>query len=181
MHAPLLTHRLAGMDDLPALHALMNRAISELQKPFLTPEQITASHRVMGLDTQLVQDGTYVIAEADGVMAGCGGWSYRATLFGGDASIVARNASHLNPHTDPAKIRAMYTDPAFARRGVGAYVLSVCEAAAAAAGFGSVELMATAAGLPLYRARGYEPADAASEADIDGVKVPLLRMRKMLR
>lgn len=113
-------------------------------------------------------------------MAGCGGWSYRATLFGGDSSIVARNAVRLNPDTDPAKIRAMYTDPSFARRGVGTYVLSVCEQAAAAAGFQSVELMATAAGLPLYRARGYVPADAASDADIDGVRVPLLRMRKRL-
>ena len=174
------THRIAQLDDLPALHALMNRAIAELQKPFLTPEQIAASYQVMGLDSQLVKDGTYFMVEIDGKLAGCGGWSYRATLFGGDKSIVARDAKLLDPKTDAAKVRAMYTDPAFVRQGVGAYILSLCEEAAAAAGFQSVELMATAAGVPLYRAAGYVPVDAAADADIGGVQVPLQKMRKML-
>lgn len=178
--AAQLTHRLAQLDDLPALHALMNRAIAELQKPFLTAEQIEASYKVMGLDTQLVRDGTYFIVESGGQIVGCGGWSFRATLFGGDASIVARDTNRLDPATDAAKVRAMYTDPDHTRRGIGAMILSLCEGAAAAAGFQRVELMATAAGVPLYRAVGYVPADAATEADIDGVKVPLLRMTKSL-
>lgn len=173
-----LTHRIAVLDDLPALHALMNRAIAELQKPFLSPEQIEASYKVMGLDTQLVRDGTYFVVESDGVIVGCGGWSYRATLFGGDASIVARDTNCLDPAMDAAKVRAMYTDPAHTRRGIGALILQLCEGAAAAAGFRQVELMATAAGVPLYRAVGYRPADDGTEADINGVKVPLLRMTK---
>ena len=175
-----LTHRIAQLDDLPALHALMNRAIAELQKPFLSPEQIEASYRVMGLDTQLVRDGTYFVVESGGTIVGCGGWSFRATLFGGDASIVARDANRLDPARDAAKVRAMYTDPAHTRRGIGAMILSLCEGAAADAGFQRVELMATAAGVPLYRAVGYVPADDGIEADVDGVKVPLLRMTKQL-
>ncbi len=175
-----LAHRVARLDDLPALHALMNRAIAELQKPFLTPEQIEASYKVMGLDTQLVRDGTYFVIECEGVIVGCGGWSFRATLFGGDASIVARDTQRLDPATDAAKVRAMYTDPAYTRRGIGAAILSLCEGAARAAGFRRVELMATAAGVPLYRAVGYVPAGEGTDADINGVKVPLLRMTKAI-
>ena len=95
-----LTHRLAVMDDLPELHSLMNRAIAQLQTPFLTAKQIEASYKVMGLDTQLVRDGTYFVVESEGLIVGCGGWSFRATLFGGDASIVARDANLLDPATD---------------------------------------------------------------------------------
>lgn len=181
MTALPLTHRIATLEDLSALHALMNRAIAELQKPFLTPEQIEASHKVMGLDTQLVRDGTYFIVENEGGIVGCGGWSYRATLFGGDASIVARDTNLLNPASDAAKVRAMYTDPCHARRGIGRLILSLCESAAAAAGFRRVELMATASGIPLYRAAGYVPAEAGTEADVNGVKVPLMRMTKILK
>lgn len=180
MSALTLTHRIARVEDLPALHALMNRAIGELQKPFLSPDQIRASYSVMGLDSQLVRDGTYFAVESGGVIVGCGGWSYRATLFGGDASVVARDASLLDPAADAARVRAMYTDPEHIRRGIGTLILALCEGAAAGAGFGRVELMATAAGVPLYRAAGYRPADAATEADIGGVKVPLLRMVKDL-
>jgi GNAT superfamily N-acetyltransferase len=180
MTAPF-THRIAEPSDLPALRALMQRAIETLQHGFLTPEQVTASHRVMGLDTQLIDDRTYMLVEsADGQIAGCGGWSWRATLYGGDDSIVARAPARLDPATDAAKIRAMYTNPDFIRRGVGSLVLRVCEGAARDAGFFRVELMATAAGVPLYEAAGYRPVDAMVEADVDGVKVPLVRMGKQL-
>ncbi len=84
----------------------------------------------MGLDTQLVRDGTYFIIESDGRVAGCGGWSWRSTLFGGDESAVKREPRALDPATEPARIRAMYTDPDFARRGVGRLILSLCEEAA---------------------------------------------------
>ena len=103
----LFQTRWATEDDLPALKALMMLAIDNLQTGFLSSEQVVASHAVMGLDTQLVKDGTYLIAEKDGVIAGCGGWSKRATLYGGDHSVDLRDPLLLDPRQDPAKIRAM--------------------------------------------------------------------------
>lgn len=173
-------HRLATEEDLPALRALMQRSIERLQDEFLTPQQVRASHKVMGLDTQLVADRTYILVEVDGRIAGCGGWSWRATLYGGDDSVVAREPAPLDPAKDAAKIRAMYTDPDFARRGIGRRVLTLCEEAARAAGFSRAEMMATLSGEPLYRACGYLPVEAIESAPIDGVRVPLLRMEKAL-
>jgi GNAT superfamily N-acetyltransferase len=156
----------------------MTRAIERLQGEFLSPDQVRASHKVMGLDTQLVLDGTYFVVELDGRIVGSGGWSWRATLYGGDDSIVTRAPVALDPVTDAAKIRAMYTDPDFARRGIGSMVLGLCEAAARDAGFARVEMMATMAGEPLYRACGYLPVEPVLSEPIDGVQVPLLRMEK---
>lgn len=158
----------------------MNRSIENLQSEFLDPAQVAASHHVMGLDTQLLRDGTYFIVEQGDRVAGCGGWSFRATLYGGDASIVGRAPKRLDPARDAAKVRAMYTDPDFARRGVGRLILTLCENAARCAGFARVELMATAAGVPLYRACGYAPLAEGEEADVEGIRIPLLRMGKML-
>ena len=177
---PPLTHRLARLEDVDAISALMHRAIEHLQRGFLSPDQVRASHAVMGLDTQLVRDRTYFLVERDGLLAGCGGWSWRETLYGGDQSVVARAARRLDPATEAARIRAMYTDPAFARQGVGRRVLALCEDAARAEGFARIEMMATMAGEPLYRACGYEPIEHVSSAAIDGVRVPLLRMGKVL-
>lgn len=174
------THRIARPEDLDALHALMRRAIEQLQTGFLTPEQVRASHRVMGLDSQLVRDGTYFLVERDGVLAGCGGWSFRATLFGGDDSVVAREPATLDPACDAARIRAMYTDPAFTRQGVGRLILRLCEEAAHARGFARAEMMATMAGVPLYRACGYAPVDDPIEAETELGAVPLVRMGKSL-
>lgn len=112
-------HRMAQREDLPALIALMNAAISELQKPFLDDAQIQSSRTIMGLDTQLVDDGTYFLVEHNGVLAGCGGWSRRATMYGGDQS-HGRDAALLDPAKDAARIRAMYTHPDFVRRGSAA-------------------------------------------------------------
>ncbi|RZI60131.1 MAG: GNAT family N-acetyltransferase, partial [Zymomonas sp.] len=152
----------------------MNRAIESLQSDFLDPAQVAASHKVMGLDSQLVKDGTYFIVQEQDRIAGCGGWSFRATLYGGDASIVGREPERLDPARDAAKVRAMYTDPDFVRRGVGRMILDLCEDAARAAGFARVELMGTAAGVPLYRAAGYSPVAPLEDAEVDGVRVPLL-------
>jgi len=181
--APLLsafTHRLAREADLPALRTLMARAIAELQRGFLSEAEIAASHATMGLDTQLIADRTYFMVEADGVLAGCGGWSRRATLYGGDHSTALRDARQLDPATDAARVRAMYTNPAFARRGVGRLILSLCEAAAAAEGFARVQLMATLAGEPLYRACGYQVIERGAAAPVNGVAVPLVLMGKTL-
>ena len=173
-----LHHRRAGRDDIPALKALMEAAIAELQKPFLDDDQIAASPAIMGIDTQLIDDGTYFVIEDDGALAGCGGWSQRATLYGGDLS-PGRDAALLDPTRDPARVRAMYTHPAFVRRGVGRLILSLCEEAARREGFTRVELMATMAAEPLYRACGYEPVERTSD-DRGGAAVPLLRMMKLL-
>jgi GNAT superfamily N-acetyltransferase len=161
-----------------ALSELMNAAIGELQKPFLTAEQIASSRAIMGLDTQLVDDGTYFIVEQNGVLAGCGGWSRRATLYGGDRS-PGRDAALLDPTKDAARVRAMYTHPSFIRRGVGRLILALCEDAARGEGFTTVELMATMAGEPLYRACGFEPVEKVVD-NRGGAGVPLLRMRKTL-
>lgn len=158
----------------------MNRAIETLQGDFLDPAQVAASRKVMGLDSQLVKDGTYFIVEEGARIAGCGGWSFRATLYGGDESIVGREPERLDPARDAAKVRAMYTDPDFVRRGVGRMILELCENAARAAGFARVELMGTAAGVPLYEAAGYVAIAPLEKAEIDCVAVPLLRMGKVL-
>lgn len=173
-----LQHRLATRDDLPALTVLMELAIGELQKPYLNPAQIASSRSIMGLDTQLIDDGSYFIVEQDGQLAGCGGWSRRATLYGSDAS-PGRDAALLDPAKDPARVRAMYTHPAFTRRGVGRLILELCESAARAENFVHAELMATMAGVPLYRACGYLTVADVSDAS-GGTPVPLMRMRKRL-
>jgi GNAT superfamily N-acetyltransferase len=133
----------------------------------------------MGLDTQLIADGTYFVVERDGAIAGCGGWSRRATLFGGDQT-AGREVRLLDPASEPARVRAMYTHPLFVRRGVGREILAACEHAARADGFTRVELAATLAGVPLYHACGYlelEPFEAETPS---GVRVPLVRMGKTL-
>ncbi len=173
-----LTYRLARRDDLEALKTLMDAAISELQKPFLDEGQIASSRAIMGLDTLLIDDGTYFVVEADGELAGCGGWSRRATLYGGDQT-PGRSAALLDPQKDAARVRAMYTHPKHTRKGVGRLILAVCEDAAKSEGFTRVELMATMSGEPLYRACGYLPLERIEDAR-GGAAVPLLRMHKAL-
>lgn len=175
-----LTHRIATLDDVRAISTLMDRAIGELQRGFLSPAEIAASRAVMGLDTQLIVDGGYFLVEEAGRLAGCGGWSHRATLYGGDHSAALRDARLLDPAHDAARVRAMFTDPDFARRGVGRLILSLCENAARAAGFTRAEMMATLAGQPLYAACGYAPIERVSAAPVDGVVVPMVRMGKSL-
>ena len=170
------TLRRAVAADLPALQPLVDAAIADLQRQFLTPAQITASQAIMGVDSQLVEDGTYFVVEADGRLAGCGGWSRRATLYGGDHS-AGRDAALLVPGRDPARVRAMYTHPGFARRGVGRLILRHCEAAAATEGFTALELMGTLAGQPLYENYGFVVVERIEDT-AGGVPVPLLRMRK---
>lgn len=175
---PPLTHRLAHRDDIPRLRALIDAAIGELQKPFLDEAQIASSRTIMGLDTQLIDDGTYVVVERGSEIAGCGGWSRRLTLYGGDQT-PGRQPVLLDPSRDPARVRAMYTHPAHVRQGVGRYILSLCEAAARAEGFRRVEMMATMAGVPLYEVCGYAPIEHVQEL-AGGAPVPLLRMGKTL-
>lgn len=176
----MLTHRLATSDDIDALKALMALSIGELQRGFLSDTQIAASRMVMGLDTQLIEDRTYFAIEAAGQIVGCGGWSFRATLHGGDHSAALRNAALLDPAHDDARVRAMYTHPLFTRRGIGRLVLGLCETAACEAGFRRIVLMATLSGEPLYRSCGYHEIERLKEEAVPGVVVPLVRMGKSL-
>ena len=162
--------------DVPALTALMDAAIAELQRAFLDDAQIQSSRAIMGIDTELIDDGTYFVVEASADVAGCGGWSRRATLYGGNQT-PGRDSQLLDPTVDPARVRAMYTSPAYARRGVGRLILSLCEAAAAAEGFTRLELVSTLSGEALYTAYGFKPLERGEDAT-GGVAVPLVRMEK---
>ena len=171
--------RLATRGDLPALEALMARSIRELIGACLPPPQVEASFEIMGMDSALVDDGTYFAVDHAGTLVGCGGWGRRATLFGGDHS-NGRDARLLDPAFEPARIRAMYTHPAYARRGIGKLVLAQCEEAARAAGFRALALVATVSGEPLYRAAGYTVVDRIEVPTSSGITVPCANMRKVL-
>lgn len=173
-----LNSRLATMEDLPVLRVVVENSISELLKPYLDAEQIASSRAIMGIDTQLIADGTYFVVESGGQIAGCGGWSRRATMYGSDTS-PGRDAKLLDPAVDAARVRAMYTDPAFARRGVGRLILNLCERAAAAEGFTRLELSATLAGEPLYAAFGFQAVGRSSDS-AGGAAVPIVSMIKAI-
>jgi len=179
MPPALLTNRLALEADVPDLHSLMERAMGKFLPQFLNPDQVKASYEIMGVDSRLVADQTYFMVFSDGELAGCGGWSRRQTLFGGDHT-SGRNSRRLDPETEPARVRAMYTDPIHARKGVGRMILNLCETAARNEGFQSVELAATAPGVPLYKACGYVPVRAWEEPTTSGTSVPLVLMGKTL-
>ena len=173
-----LTHRLAIEADTPVLHALMDAAIAGPLSAFLTPEQVAASRLIMGVDSQLIADRTYFLIEINGTPAGCGGWSRRITTYGGDHT-PGRQPTLLTPGIDAARVRAMYTHPAFVRRGIGRMILDLCEAAARTEGYDRVELVATLGGEPLYRSAGYLEIERF-EDDRGGVPVPLVRMGKQV-
>jgi GNAT superfamily N-acetyltransferase len=175
--------RLAARQDVPALHGLIERSVRGLQTGEYTPRQIEgALGHALGLDTQLIVDGTYfVAAPADdpGVLAGCGGWSFRGTLFGSDAG-PHRAGARLDPAADAARIRAIFVDPEFARRGLGSLILARCEQAARDAGFRRVEMGSTLTGVPLYSLRGYR-AEGRIEVPLpNGETLPVIRMSRIL-
>lgn len=174
----MITIRLARRDDAEDIAELMELAIAELQKGFLTPEQIASSRAGMGLDLQLIEDGTYFCVEEAGKLVGCGGWSRRATLYGGNHS-AGRDPRLLDPAQEAARIRAMYTHPRHVRKGVGRLILETSEVAALAEGFTRAELAATMAGKPMYLACGYEVLSEWEDTN-GAVPVPLATMTKQL-
>lgn len=153
-----LSHRIAGPNDVPAIIALMQESIAENMKGFLSAAEIEAARETMGVDRTLIADGTYFLIETEvngaTVLVGCGGWGKRKTLFGGDHT-VGRDDSLSDPRIDAARIRAMYTHPAYVRQGIGSLLLKLGEGAARAAGFRRIQLGSTLAGEPLYLAAGY--------------------------
>jgi len=170
--------KISKIEDVADIKILMFSAINNLQDDFLTPEQVSASHAGMGLDTQLIEDGTYFCVWDEDRIVGCGGWSFRSTLYGGNHT-VGRDASRLNPDTDRARIRAMYTHPEFTRRGIGRMILEASEEAAKASGFKGLEMAATLAGEPFYKRCGYTVERRWLDEN-GAVPVPLLTMVKTL-
>ena len=173
--------RLAAHADIARLSELIARSARGLSTEDYRPEQVDGALRgAFGIDTQLIDDGTYFVAEHDGELAGCGGWSFRSTLFGGDAR-ADRDASLLDPATQAAKIRAFFVEPSKARLGVGTSLLERCENEARARGFTRAELMATLPGLKLYAARGYV-GDERVRYDLGaGESIEFVPMSKDLR
>lgn len=173
------TSRLANYDDIGAIKALMAQSMGALLKEVLTPAQVAKSNESMGLDTQLLDDKTYFLVYDNKTLVGCGGWSRRRTLYGGNHT-VGRDNALANPKTEAAKIRAMYTHPNHIRRGVGRLLLELGEAAAKAEDFQVIELGATASGILLYEKCGYKVIEDLAVPDEDGVTVPIILMRKAL-
>ncbi|HTB98272.1 MAG TPA: GNAT family N-acetyltransferase [Terracidiphilus sp.] len=177
------TLRLATEDDTPALHALIEASVRGLQAGDYTPAQIEgALGTVLGLDTQLLRDRTYFIAEAADESrqvrcAGCGGWSKRKTLFGADRAAV-REPELLDPATDAAKVRAIFVHPDFARQGLGSLILATVEDAARTAGFQRFEMGSTLTGVPLYRLKGYVETERIAVPLGNGEVLPVVKMVK---
>jgi len=172
--------RLATEEDILVLHALIEASVRGLQMNDYTQAQMNgALGTVLGLDTQLIQDRTYFVAEAGGKLAGCGGWSRRKTLFGADRG-PGREPELLNPATDAAKVRAIFVHPEFARRGLGTLILKRVEDEAAAEGFTRYEMGSTLTGVALYRLKGYTEVERIAVPLANGEALPVVKMVKAL-
>ena len=169
--------RRATPADVPALQALIEASARGLSAGFYTPQEIDAAvTHVFGVDSQLVADGTYYVIDGEGGPAAAGGWSARRTLYGGDQMKNAEDP-RLDPATEPARIRAFFVHPAWARRGLAGALYATCARAAWAAGFRDFELMATLPGEPFYRTLGFEVVERVTTALPGAVDVPFVRMR----
>lgn len=175
-----MTIRLARREDISALGALIALSVEILQAEHYSARQRAgALGTVFGVDSQLIDDGTYFVVEIDGEIAGCGGWSRRKTPFGSD-HVAGKDDALLDPQADAARIRAFFVHPSWARKGIGSAILQACETAAAEAGFTRLMLVATLPGVPLYAARGYEAGEGFSVPLANGDALPVLAMHKSL-
>jgi GNAT superfamily N-acetyltransferase len=183
--SPRFTIRCATEVDLPHLHALIDASVRSLSTGDYTPAQMEGSiGSILGVDTQLIRDQTYFIAETldaagHNVIAGSGGWSYRKTLFGADEA-PGRNPEAMDPASNAAKIRAIFVHPNFVRCGLGSLLLAHVEAAAYAAGFRQFEMGSTLTGYPLYLRKGYREIERNSIPLHNGEVLPIVRMVKDL-
>lgn len=170
--------RTASLDDVPALEPLIAESARGLGRQDYTEAQIEAAlDSAFGVDTELIRDGTYFVVETAGEIVACGGWSRRKTLFGGDRQ-AGRRPDFLDPDREPARIRAFFVRPDWARRGIGRALIERCEAEAQEYGFASMELMATLPGQRLYGALGYVDAEPVEWPLRDGITIRFVRMRK---
>jgi len=172
--------RLAQLEDAAALEELIQVSVRSLQAGDYSAAQMEgALGTVLGLDRQLIRDGTYFVVDAEGPIVACGGWSRRRTLFGADRA-PGKDDGWLDPAVDPARVRAFFVHPEWARRGLGTRILEAAEAAARAAGFRRLELAATLTGIPLYAARGYSAIERVEVPLPNGEILPVVRMGKPL-
>ena len=176
------TIRKAELSDRLAIESLIAASVAGLSQGDYTQRQIELSIRsVFGVDTELITDGTYLVAEnVDGRIIGCGGWSKRRTLFGASRYQASRDSQELDPAKEAAKIRAFFIHPDYARQGVGTAILELCESEAKAHGFRAAEMMATLPGVRLYKSRGYEGSEEFPVPVGDGESIICVRMRKEL-
>ena len=177
--------RKAVAADVPRLREIIDASVRGLQANDYSPAQIEgALQSVYGVDSQLIADGTYLVAEdvsqADPVIVACGGWSQRKTLYGGD-QFAGREDSRLDPSRDAAKIRAFFVHPKYARQGIGSMILQACEAAARAAGFTRLEMGATLSGVAFYKAKGYIEIENQAAPLGNGESLPIVKMTKELK
>lgn len=185
----MIAIRLAEERDIGELRRLIEASVLGLQVGDYSPAQLKrALQAVYGVDTQLIVDGSYFVAEARAgekdvaekaapIIVGCGGWSRRKTLYGGD-QWEGREDAVLDPATDAARIRAFFVHPDWARRGIGGMILEACEAAAIAHGFHRLEMGATLTGVPFYRAKGYVELESVEAPLGEGLSLPIVRMGK---
>lgn len=172
--------RPALLSDAPAIEALITASVNGLQAADYTAEQRAgALGSVFGVDHRMIADATYFVVELEGRLAACGGWSRRATPFGGDHS-PRKDDRFLDPAREAARIRAFFVHPDFARRGLGSLLLNTCEDAARAAGFTRAELTSTLTGVPLYQARGFLACERFELPLPNGTSLPVVRMEKPL-
>jgi GNAT superfamily N-acetyltransferase len=173
--------RLATIADIPRIEELIRLSVSGLSTDFYTPEQITSGLlHIFGVDTQLIADETYFLAEVGEKLVGSGGWSKRKTLFGGDQTKADKEDALLDTASEAARVRAFYVDPRWSRRGIATRILAACEDAAQRSGFTKIELAATLPGEPFYSSRGYRKAEAMRLETPSGESLPAFRMTKEL-
>jgi GNAT superfamily N-acetyltransferase len=173
------TIRLATMDDVAVLSALVAESVWILQAREYSDAQREAAIRlVYGIDTQLVRDGTYFVVEHKGQIVGCGGWSRRRTLFGGDQHRQSREPELLDPSSEAARIRAFFVRPGWERRGIGSALVCACERAATLEGFHTMEMASTLTGVALYSACGYREVERIDVPLENGLSLPIVRMAK---
>lgn len=171
--------RAVTIADIPAIQELIAASVRTLQVEYTSAQRELALTTVFTVDTQLIADGTYILAfDHDGTLAGCGGWSKRRTLYGGDHSVGRIEPEHLNPAKDAAKIRAIFVHPNFARQGLGSEILLRSEDAASENGFQRFEMGSTLAGVPLYSLNGYRKLAMIKVAVGGGEEISVVRMVK---
>jgi GNAT superfamily N-acetyltransferase len=168
------------MDERDPMRQLIAESARHLSRAHYNDQQIeTAIETVFGVDTDLIEDGTYFVVEIDGELVGCGGWSKRKTLYGGD-QFTSRDASYLDPASEPAKIRAFFIHPDHARKGIARALLNHCETEARGEGFRALELMATLPGIEFYKSCGFVETGNFDLQLTEAVKLELVPMRKDL-
>ena len=177
---PSLHLRSAAAEDTDGLGTLIRESVLGLGGADYSPRQLaSALTHLFGVDTRLIEDGTYSVVEVEGRPVACGGWSRRRTLFGGDQ--YARRADDLlDPESEAARIRSFFVHPDWARRGVARLLLRECERAARAEGFRRLELMATLTGIPFYECEGFAVLERQDLELPDGVRFPLARMARAI-